>query len=943
MTRKPLLRSPASLLLWCVGSLFLMLPSIHAQETGAVVGTVRDETGNPLHGVIVRVPDSPHRTATDRNGAFNLPGLPVGPTRVLATYVGRQNETTPVAVRAGQVERITLTLQGSDDDVVEMESFLVSSYPSELAAALSQQKAAGNITHVVASDAIGNFPDVNAAEALQRLPGVSVENQRGEGRFLIIRGAAPNYNSITMDGASVLSSERDGRTVSLDIYPAEQLARIEVSKAITPDLPGDSIGGSVNLVTKRAFDHEGRKINANIYASYNSVAEDWGQRGGVSYSDTFGDSDNWGLQISASHSERVSEEHSHETPPVRYRSVDLDGNTYTIPDRLIQAAVGIERTRRSLSATLENRSGDGAYHYVRGTFNRLTEDNNRPLHQLNFNRNRFITPYTTQGGEIATVTNNRLDGRRQGNTRTFEDTYSSLAWGGEWIKPESKLTYQLSYSLAQNTQDSVRGEFNTVRLNDPFLLDFSDFRFPVLGQNAQDHINDPDNFVFSNVRVNDRDVDHGEWAAKVNYERQTQMGGIPFTWKVGGQARLADMDSSENTADYGSFDDGSGNDLLMSDPRFGTYMVAGDFMDGRYTYGPSPNDAAFTRFFRDNMGLFGAPSASPEVYDAQEDIYAAFLMGSWQWTKVTLLSGVRWERTDIEYDDAGIVGNRPPGAGDFDPSGSYDNLLPSLHLRYEMADELIIRFAWSNTIARPKFDRMAPFESIDVDGTTGDVMIDRGNPDLHAVESMNWDLMAEYYMPDGGVLSAGVFYKQLDGPIFRSAQTSLENGVNVTVDSFFNAGQARILGLELNYQKQFTFLPGALSGLGISANATFTGSDVDVPARAGEEFPLFQQSDNIGNASLFYEKHGFNARLAYNWRSRFLREIGNNPQLDIYEGDYRRLDLQVGYQLGEHWRVQFEANNLNNEPEYLETGYPRLPSYYALTGTTYSVGVQWNH
>ncbi|MCD8481825.1 MAG: TonB-dependent receptor plug domain-containing protein [Verrucomicrobia bacterium] len=139
------------------------------------------------------------------------------------------------------------------------------------AAALSQQKAANNITNVIASDSIGNFPDINAAEALQRVPGVSIEGQRGEGRFLIVRGAAPNYNSVAMDGAPILSSEADGRTVSLDIYPSEQLSRIEVSKTITPDLPGDSVGGRVNLVTKRAFDVGKRRINANLYAVYNDI------------------------------------------------------------------------------------------------------------------------------------------------------------------------------------------------------------------------------------------------------------------------------------------------------------------------------------------------------------------------------------------------------------------------------------------------------------------------------------------------------------------------------------------------------------------------------------------------------------------------------------------------------------------------------------------------
>ncbi|MCD8481828.1 MAG: TonB-dependent receptor [Verrucomicrobia bacterium] len=338
--------------------------------------------------------------------------------------------------------------------------------------------------------------------------------------------------------------------------------------------------------------------------------------------------------------------------------------------------------------------------------------------------------------------------------------------------------------------------------------------------------------------------------------------------------------------------------------------------------------------------FFGNPVTTHEAYDASEDVYAAYVMGTFSWGRWSAISGVRVEHTRVGFNVTSQQIQRPPEAGPFDPNGSYTNVLPSVHLRYEIREPMIMRLAWSHSVARPEFNRLAPFETINVDNLTGDINIDRGNPDLKAVESSNLDLMFEYYLDHGGILSVGLFYKRLDGPIYRSIMTNEADGVLVTVDSFFNAGKADLMGVELNYQTQFRFLPGVLSGLGMMFNATITRSDVDVPQRPGEKFSLFRQSDHIGNIALTYDRKKFDARLAFNWRSDYLLLLGTNPLNDSYEASFRKLDFQAGYRIRRGWKIMFDVTNITNEPQYQITGGVRGPTFYGLTGRTYALGVQ---
>jgi outer membrane receptor protein involved in Fe transport len=230
----------------------LMLPQrVVGQGAGSISGTVTDAvTGAPLAGADVVLDGTSLISATDRSGAFRLSAVPAGQYALLATYLGHKLERAEITVAAGQtlVVEVKLAPAGFSESV----SVIAEPIAEGQAAALNLQRTAPNIVNVVASDQIGTFPDPNAAEAASRIPGISIARDQDEGRYVLVRGTEPRLNSMLIDGERIPAPEGDVRQVQLDAVPADQLQSIEVTKALTPDMDADAIGGAVNLVTKQA-------------------------------------------------------------------------------------------------------------------------------------------------------------------------------------------------------------------------------------------------------------------------------------------------------------------------------------------------------------------------------------------------------------------------------------------------------------------------------------------------------------------------------------------------------------------------------------------------------------------------------------------------------------------------------------------------------------------
>jgi TonB-dependent receptor len=262
-------------------------------------------------------------------------------------------------------------------------------------------------------------------------------------------------------------------------------------------------------------------------------------------------------------------------------------------------------------------------------------------------------------------------------------------------------------------------------------------------------------------------------------------------------------------------------------------------------------------------------------------------------------------------------------------SNDYTHWLPSLHLRMEFSDNLLFRAAWTNTVGRPSYEFLPPFRIFEIDEDDPGIFegeAEAGNPELEPLESMNFDLALEWYLDSGGILAAGIFYKDIDKPIFTRItvleDTDFEGRFfsELELTTTENAESGDIFGIELNYQQQFLSLPSPFNGLGIALNYTYTDSEAKIFDR-DDPVPFFLQSDHIGNAALFYERSGFEARLAYTYYSTYLDEVGDDVSQDLYFDDRGQLDFKASYQFTEHFNAFFEALNMTDEPLRFFSGY----------------------
>jgi outer membrane receptor protein involved in Fe transport len=302
-----------------VPAAILSAAAAHAQHQ--VSGRVTDANGSALPGARVLLPELGLDTSTNRQGEFTLPSVPEGEATIQVDYLGLPSSTRGINV--SPVERNFIEFTLAQDDGVE-QIVVLGSILDGAARALNQQRTADNLTNVVSSDSIGRFPDYNIAEALQRVPGIGVERDQGEGNFVSLRGAPSEFTSITIDGVSVPSSSPDTRATDLGTIPSDVVAGLEVSKTLLPSQEADSIAGSINLVTRSPFDTPRLRVNGTVGASYNEFGGTSDQRGALVVSDVFGPGNRFGALVSASWSQTDRRERIGLTGALEYRPDDAN-------------------------------------------------------------------------------------------------------------------------------------------------------------------------------------------------------------------------------------------------------------------------------------------------------------------------------------------------------------------------------------------------------------------------------------------------------------------------------------------------------------------------------------------------------------------------------------------------------------------------------------------
>ena len=890
-----------------LGTALLLIGSVASAEV-LLRGQVTDAvTGRALGSAEVRLVELGRTALTSSGGEFRFGDVPAGEYTLRITYIGYAPAEGRVVIgdSGTQVEDVTLAAIGTTEEIV------VTGYRAALASALQDKRMSAVIKESLTADDAGKLPDQNVAEALRRITGVTATVDQGEGRYVTVRGVDPSYTNITLDN-QVIGSPEDTRRVALDTIPSEVLSRVEVVKAVTPDMDGHAVGGSINVITPSAFDDpDGRFFSATADVGYYDMNGDNPFGLSAAWGSTFGPEERWGIVLSGSWSER-----QYETENLQGGDPWEEEGDFLIPDELVLRDYNIERIRRGIVANLEYRPTDNVKLYLRNLFNHF-EDTEIQAETIWAYREGDLENQTATSGTFT-----EGEGERLISERLEKQSIQTSSLGGEFVLGNWVLDASVTYGEAE--QDTPFDREWSFELGEelPMTYDTSSLFFRV---NAPEEFNDPGLYEFNEYLRGSQTVLEEVVALQFDLEREINFGNNPGSIKFGAKHVDREKTSDQEMAVYDGFEDDLTLAGLTVPGKAGFYSS-----EEEYDFGPKIDFAGLESFFAGNTAGFEVSPGDTVAesfgvdFRVSEEVTAGYVMGVVDFGRATVTGGVRVERTETEFSafDLIFLDGDPQIPNAVSGSDSYTHWLPSLHLRMALRDDLLLRAAWTNTIGRPSYEVNVPFRLFEIDEDDPGVFegeAEAGNANLEPLESMNLDLALEWYLESGGILAAGVFYKDIDKPIFTRF-TEIEDAEfegrffsELVVQTTDNAESGEILGFEFNYQQQFLGLPEPFNGFGVALNYTYTDSEANVFDR-DRPVPFFLQSDHIGNAALFYERSGFEARLAYTYYSTYLDALGDDETQDLYFDERGQLDFKASYQVTDHVNVFFEWLNITDQP-----------------------------
>ena len=820
----------------------------------------------------------------------------------------------------------------------------------------SQQQAIGikrnaiGVVDAISADDIGRLPDKNAAEAVDRLPGVSISTDQGEGRYVMIRGVSPSLNNLTINGQSAGSpDEGGGRASPLDVVGGDLLQSIEVIKTPTPDMDGQGIGGTVNVVTRSVFTREEQSFGSvTLRAGQEDFSNNMPYAGNFNYG-VKNAAGTVGFLIGGSYSYRdyVSRGIFQDD----WRDV---GGTEWVPENAKNNFYNLERTRTSFNANLEFRPNDSASYYVRTYYSQFDEDELRQRYQHEFSRT--ITSLSADG-----LSGTSDEGRRAQDLRLEQKNkrFANIAVGGEnSLGSDWTATYGLQYNSNKQEEPNRNWDFRGSRIYDGESWAIDGRGIVEITPGPTDPL-DPNLIGFRRIRAQDNNTDEKSVIAFADFEKDIEWGGASGFIKMGAKYSTTERDNDASRVRFNEGDDWTMGDFGHAGSAFPNqvdgYLVPNIMInaDAANAFFDDPNNSNY--FDLDVEDTFNEQFESDYLID--ETVVAGYLMASLDLTDTqNIVFGARFESTDV--DSTGYRRNEDTlSAVALTAKGDYTNTLPSIVYRWNASERLVIRAAVTTAIGRPGFSEIAnrsefeEFTDPDTLETFGSISV--GNPNLKPHESLNLDLSLEYYISSAGILSAAAFSKDIDNFIVGySLQCDSINGNDASCEfegvpydvfsfrSTTNAESAKVSGIEFNYQQGFDFLPGFWSGFGTGISVAFIDSEMKLGGRDFEQ-SLLGQPDWTRSFMLFYQTEQFEATLAIDDSSSYLDDInGDDGTEDIFKQGYGRLDFKMSYAFNDRYSAFFEWQNINDEPlEEFQGGNERWNTQIETYGQTLTLGV----
>ena len=905
-----------------------------ANETkqGTIRGRIVDASKQILPGASVYIEKLHTGVTSDVNGFYTFSNLDPGTYTVKVTYVGY----TPVEMKITVPEGKTLDKDVVLNEGVELQEVVVGGAFQGQRRALSSQKNSLGVTNVVSADQVGKFPDSNIGDALKRISGINVQYDQGEARFGQVRGTSADLSSVTINGNRVPSAEGETRSVQLDLIPSDMIQTIEVNKVVTPDMDADAIGGSINLVTKNS--PYKRTIAATVGTGYNWVSGKAALNLGFTYGDRFFN-DKLGLMVSASYQNNPA---GSDDVEMAYEKND---NGDVVLDEYEVRQYYVTRERQSYSLALDWEINANHRIDFKGIFNNRNDWENRYRHTYKWDDetpNEYEVIYETKSG-----------GPDQRYARLERQRTMDFTLGGEHLFGKLKMDWKASYAQAGEERPHERYlafKKEGIAMN----TDWSDIRRPYMspadGQDILLNATNSNEFELDELTEQFEDIKEKDLKFSLNFELPLAKGRYANKLKFG--AKVVDKDKNKwidfyeyKPTDEDAFlTDALGH--LQNEDRDG-YMGGDRYKVGNFVEKEYVGDLNLT-----DVNSFEQETKYDEMcenFEAHETVSAGYLRFDQQLGKKwNLMAGLRLENTHVTYsgymyDDGKESDKDESFTKTSERSKSYLNVLPSVLLKYDASEDFKVRASFTNTLARPKYANLVPNVIIDKED------IAFGNPELNPTLSYNFDLSAEYYFKSVGLVSAGLFYKKINDFIVDYRQNDYEYK-GVTYEEMKqprNAGDADLFGVEIAYQRDFGFIAPALKCIGFYGNYTYTYSKVknfNFEGRENEDLRMPGSPEHTANASLYFDKAGFNVRLSYNFASDFIDEVGEEAFYDRYYDKVNYLDLNASYTFGKKLKTTFyaEATNLLNQPLRYYQGTPDRSMQVEYYGVRVNAGFKIN-
>jgi TonB-dependent receptor len=952
-------------LLLLVSLCLLCLPAIAQSDKGAVTGSVVDSSGSVLKGAEVDLLPLGATANANEQGQFEMRDIPAGHYTLTTSYVGFQTHNEEIDVVAGKNLNLTEKLDvASANEQINVTGERLHGE----AEAINQVRSAENIIDVLPSEVIMSLPNANVADALGRLPGVVLERAEGEGEYVDIRGLDPRLTNITIDGVTIPSPEPTVRQVRLDVINSDMVDQVEINKTLSANQDADGIAGSVNLRTKMANDGTLFSVYANGGYTHilNGRAVD--QFGGI-FGKRFGAQKKFGFVVGGTYD---------------YNGRGIDNiqptidplSTFASPfyDNITIRQYRYYRTRDGIYGSADYKMNDNNNFYAHGLYSDLQDWGDKWYYEPKSN------PITCPGGAATCDPSTYIYPTGDGKKPTFYTSskrpnaaVSSLSLGGRHVQHSSWFTWEVAAarSYEVDSAGNPKATFSWLGsksdlsgcnytpgapTNTPQFGPCSAAGSPLLNSSLWG-LNE---LVTSKGLSSDLNL-----SAAASFAKTYDWGGHFGTFEAGFKIRNGHKTQDATETQYDSFGSGA---PLMSQVQSG-FQNNGNYFFGDYfggKFGPVSDFNKVVNYVQQNLAgdVDGAATAAdtyPNIFHTVERVTAGYVMNTLDFGKLHVQTGVRFEGTQLNtfgyyvtlYNPGDPHCTDPTGCGVASPvsaNPSYFDALPSMQLRYSLPGNSDIRAVYSRGVSRPVPYQMVPY--VEEDQTASPVAVDIGNPSLRPTHSNNYDLLYEKYLHPLGMIQAGGFFKQLNadevtitipgsinpaqlpaGVLPPGLLSAVQQYPGDAITEDINAANAYVYGFEANYVQRWSNLPGVLKGLGLSANYTFTGSQVKALPLRTDSPALQRQTPNAWNISPTYDtKHvSIRAGVQYNgtdiyqyyYISPSLAPGASNPDPvglgpkgpngDIYTYGHLQVDAQGSYKFKNGISLMAYGLNLTNE------------------------------